>query len=279
MSPPTLEHLPQAVGPTRQLLFASDFHLGAPDAETSRARERRLVRWLSDWEPHLGALFLLGDVFDFWHEYRHVVPKGFVRLLGRLAEMADAGYPIHVFSGNHDLWMHGYLRDELGVYVHHGPRQFSRAGKSFYLAHGDGLGPGDRGYKLMKRLFTSALCQRAFRALHPDWGVGMAHYFSRRSRQQRRRRQQAGKESAFLGAEREWLILHSQAVLQHQHFDYFVYGHRHCPMEWPLESPYAAGGSSYLNLGEWLHKRSFAAFDGEALKLHFYQPDLTEMAR
>ena len=256
----------QAISPKNQLLFASDFHLGAPHPAASRQRELKVLDWMREHQDHTRALFLVGDVFDFWHEYRHVVPKGHVRLLGKLAEWVEHGIDIHLFTGNHDLWMFGYLEQEIGLQIHRGPRYMQAGGQHFYLAHGDGLGPGDHGYKMLKRLFTNRFCQWVFRQLHPDWGIGMAYYFSRTSR-----RHTGCRDACFLGPEKEWLILHSNALLRSRHFDYFIYGHRHYPVEWPLTGP-DGRQSRYLNLGDWIRYFSYASFDGQNLELQYYTP-------
>lgn len=262
--PPRL-HLPVEIHAERQLLFASDFHLGAPDAQTSRNREKRIVAWMESWEAQTAALFLMGDVFDFWHEYRHVVPKGFVRILGKLAEWVDAGIPVHLFTGNHDLWMYGYLEQEIGLTIHRHPRQLWACGKRFYLAHGDGLGPGDHGYKLIKRIFTNRWCQWLFRQVHPDRGIGWARYFSQTSR-----KKTGHADAQFLGADREWLILHAQDVLRQIFYDYFIFGHRHYPITWPLKDP-QGNSSCYVNLGDWIRYFSYAAFDGAHLSLKYHE--------
>ncbi len=251
-------------GPNATLLphyFASDFHLGAPNHEESRAREARIVRWLDSIRHDAESLYLVGDLFDFWFEYGTVVPKGHVRLLGRLAEWCDAGIPVHVFTGNHDLWMFGYLERELGVTVHHGPIRCEIGGKRFFVGHGDGLGPGDHGYKFLKKIFTNRFLQWAFGWLHPDIGARIAVFSSRKSRA-------AQPEDAFVRPEDEWLWAYANRKLgQFPELDYFVFGHRHLPLDLPLRD----GRCRYVNLGEWFSGCSYAVFDGERLELKFFE--------
>jgi UDP-2,3-diacylglucosamine hydrolase len=244
-----------------KIFFASDFHLGAPDYKSSLEREKRIVSWLDSIRDEAAELYLLGDIFDFWFEYRHAVPKGYVRLLGRLADMSDSGIPLHIFTGNHDLWMRGYLEKELNAIVHKKPviRQFGD--KKFYLAHGDGLGPGDRGFKMMKKVFVHPFSQWLYSKLHPDSGIALANYFSRKSRAGT-----GGGDATFLGEQKEWLILHSREILKQEHIDYFIYGHRHLPLLMSL-----APDSFYVNLGDWIRYFSYAVWDGKELKLEYHQ--------
>lgn len=191
----------------------------------------------------------MGDVFDFWFDYKKAVPKGFVRLLGKIASFTDAGIPVYWFTGNHDLWMFGYVEEELGVQLLKKPVVHHIDGKRFYLAHGDGLGPGDYGYKFIKRVFTNPLCQWAFRWIHPDVGIGMANFFSRKSRQST-----GDADSIFLGEDQEWLIIHSKEVESNKHHDFYIYGHRHYPKVLPI------GASHYINLGDWINYFTYGVF-------------------
>ena len=235
--------------------FISDFHLGVPDYETSREREKRIVCWLDVIKKDAAALYLLGDVFDFWFEYKTVVPKGYVRLLGKLAELSDAGIEIHYFTGNHDMWVFDYLPEELNVSIHREPIVRDIGGKKFFIGHGDGLGPGDRGYKLIKKVFASRLCQRLFAVIHPDIGIRIAQYWSGKSRIAR-------DDKKFLGEEKEWLAVYAREILKKEYFDFFIFGHRHLPLDIQLN-----GHSRYINLGEWVNYNSYAVFDGEKLEL------------
>lgn len=241
----------------KKVYFASDNHLGAPTAKESRVREQKFVAWLSHIQSDAAALFLMGDLFDFWFEYKTVVPKGFTRTLGKLAELADAGIAIHYFVGNHDLWMNGYFEEELQIPVYHKPQYFSIGNTSFFLGHGDGLGPGDKGYKRMKKVFTNSVAQWFFRWLHPDLGVRLAQYLSVNNRII------SGEDDAkFLGEDKEWLVQYANRKLETQHYDYFIFGHRHLPLEISLNEK-----SKYINLGDWIEYYTYAVFDGNQLTL------------
>jgi len=240
----------------KEIYFASDCRLGAPTPEESAPRERIFVQWLDHIKEDVGVLFLLGDLFDFWFEYKTVVPKGFVRVLGKLAELADAGIPIHFFVGNHDLWMLDYLGKEIGIKVHYTPCEFTYNGKSFFIGHGDGLGPNDKGYKRMKKVFKNSFFQWCFRWLHPDWGMRLGHYLSVKNKLI------SGEEDAiFLGEEHEWLAQYAKRKNQEKARDYYVFGHRHIPLDIPIEQ------ARYINLGDWISHYTYAVFDGKALKL------------
>ena len=241
----------------KRVYFASDFHLGVPDPATSRDRERHIVRWLDAAAKDAEHIFLVGDIFDFWFEYREVIPKGYTRLLGKLAELRDKGIGISVFIGNHDMWMDGYFKDELDIPVHYEPKTYNIGGKRFYIGHGDGLGPGDHGYKMLKKIFRNPVCRALFSLIHPSWGIGLANYFSRKSRAA------TGMElEKFLGEENEWLAIYSKEILQQSHFDYFIFGHRHLPLDLQV-----GADSRYINLGDWLYYCSYAVFDGNTTSL------------
>lgn len=246
----------------KKIYFLSDFHLGAPDYKQSLAREKKLVQFLDTISKDAGAIFIVGDLFDFWYEYRSVVPKGYVRLLGKLATLTDNGIPIYFFVGNHDMWMNGYFEKELNIPVYFREMPFEFNGKKFLIGHGDGLGPGDHGYKFIKKIFRNRFCQWLFGIIHPTLGIGLANYMSRKSRAAT-----GQTDEHFLGEENEWLIVYCKEVLQQQHYDYFVFGHRHLPIDFALP-----GGSRYLNLGDWLRYDSYAVFDGNQLALKYYQP-------
>lgn len=245
----------------KKVYFASDNHLGAPNKVQSLPREKKFVAWLDKIKGDAGAIFLLGDLFDFWFEYRTVVPKGFTRTLGKLAEISDLGVPIYYFVGNHDLWMNGYFEEELNIPVFHGPRQFEINGVTFFIGHGDGLGPHDKGYKRMKKVFTNPIAKWVFRWLHPDLGVRLAQYFSVNNKLI------SGDEDAkFLGEDKEWLVQYAKRKLEGRHYDHFIFGHRHLPMEIDLN-----GKSRYTNLGDWIHYFTYAVFDGENLALEKFR--------
>ncbi len=241
----------------KKIYFASDFHLGVPDEASSRARELRIVSWLNEISADAAEIFLVGDIFDFWFEYKRVVPRGYTRLLGKISELTDSGIAVHVFTGNHDMWIFDYLPKECGVTLYREPIERIWNGKKFMIGHGDGLGPGDHGYKFIKKVFANKVCQWLFARLHPNFGIGLANYFSGYSRSTT-----GDKDRIFLGEDKEWLIIYCKEVLQKAHFDYFVFGHRHLPMEIKLNE-----NSKYINLGEWLHSNTYAEFDGEKLAL------------
>lgn len=243
-----------------KIYFASDFHLGVPDHESSLRREKLICSWLDSIRHDTTELFLVGDLFDFWYEYRYTVPKGGVRLLGKIAEFTDRGIPVHFFVGNHDLWMKDYFTTELGVTVHHQPVQRTFNGKRFFIGHGDGLGPGDGWYKVLRKIFASRICQWMFSRLHPNLAFTIARRSSRRSRAVT-----GDQDRKFLGAENEWLYQFSAQHLKKEQIDYFIFGHRHLPLDLPLE-----GGARYVNLGDWINYFTFAEFDGTALHLRTY---------
>lgn len=247
--------------PNKKVYFASDFHLGVPSYDSSLAREKRLVAWLDAVKHDAAEIFLVGDLFDFWFEYKTVIPKYFTRLLGKLAELRDMGIPITFFTGNHDMWMFGYFEEELGIPVIRQPIDREINGKKFHIAHGDGLGPGDSGYKFIKKVFASKICQWLFRWMHPDIGIGIANFFSGTSR-----KKTGDSDSIFLGEDKEWLIIYSREKLQTKHYDFFVYGHRHLPMNVKLND-----NSNYINLGDWIKHFTYAVFDGETVELKKFE--------
>jgi UDP-2,3-diacylglucosamine hydrolase len=246
--------------PGKKVYFLSDFHLGVPDAEKSLQREKLIVQFLDHAKEDAHTIFLVGDMFDFWYEYRTVVPRGYVRLLGKLAELSDAGMQLHFFVGNHDMWMKDYFSKELNMPVYFDPQTFSFNNCSFYIAHGDGLGPGDHGYKALKKLFRNPVCQWLFGILPPAIGIGAANYFSRKSR-----RAQEHIEETFLGEKEEWLLTYSREVLQKEFFNFFVFGHRHLPIDYRLSPE-----SRYINLGEWVNFQTYAVFDGSEMVVKSY---------
>jgi len=244
----------------KKIYFASDFHLGVPDHASSLEREKKIVRWLDEIFPDCEELYLLGDVFDFWFEYKTVVPRGFVRLLGKIAQFTDAGIPVHYFTGNHDMWTFDYLTTELNVKLYREPIETEYNGKKFYIGHGDGLGPGDHGYKFIKKVFASPVSRRLFAFLHPYIGVSIANYFSGKSRIAT-----GTTDETYHGEEKEWLVIHARELLQKNHYDYFIFGHRHLPLDIKIN-----GDSRYINLGDWVKYFTYAVFDGKELELMKY---------
>jgi UDP-2,3-diacylglucosamine hydrolase len=246
---------------TKKLYFASDFHLGVPDFQSSLKREKIICKWLDEIKQDAERIFLLGDIFDFWFEHKYTAPKGFVRLIGKLAEISDAGIPVEIIVGNHDMWMKDYLTKELNITIHYNqPIIREYYGKKFMLGHGDGLGPNDYGYKFIKKIFRNPFCQWAFARLHPNLSFGIAHYFSKKSRIAT-----GNTDDNFLGKENEWLYLYCLEELKKQDIDYFIFGHRHLPLNIPLHSK-----SKYLNLGDWIKYYTFATFDGHQIYLKNY---------
>ena len=234
----------------KKIYFASDQHLGAPTPKASLPREKKFVAWLDTIKEDAGTIFLLGDLFDFWFEYKTVVPKGFVRVLGKLAELKDAGIDIYFFVGNHDLWMRDYFQKELNIPVFHKPQEFDINGKIFLIGHGDGLGPSDYGYKRMKKVFTFPFFKWLFRWLHPDIGVRLGHYFSIKNKLI-----SGDVDARFLGEENEWLAQYCRRKLTEKHYDFFVFGHRHLPLEIELNN-----NSTYINLGDWIQYFTYGEF-------------------
>lgn len=251
---------------TKKTYFVSDVHLGLPDNKESLAREKLLVRWLDEVSADAEKIYLVGDVFDFWFEYKRVVPRGFTRLLGKIAEITDKGIEVHFFTGNHDIWVFDYLPEETGVILHKEKLVTEINGKKFLIAHGDGLGPGDKGFKRMKKVFTCRFAQWLFARIHPNFAVWMAHSWSRKSRYKEEK-----KKLQFKGPEKEWLILYAKKKLEKEHYDYFIFGHRHITVKYKLND------AVFINLGDWLHNFSYAVFDGNELRLIKNYPEKTNV--
>ncbi|MFZ9262864.1 MAG: UDP-2,3-diacylglucosamine diphosphatase [Chitinophagaceae bacterium] len=241
----------------KNIYFLSDFHLGAPDYSSSLKREKKIVSFLEKIKQDAHMIFIVGDLFDFWFEYRKVVPKGYVRILGKLAELSDSGIIIHFFVGNHDMWMSGYFEKELNIPVFYDTKFYEFNGKKFLVGHGDGLGPGDYGYKVLKKVFRNPLSQFLFGLIPPFFGVALADFLSKRSRLAT-----GTFDDTFLGEEKEWLIQYCKKQLQDNHIDYFIFGHRHLPIDFSLSQT-----SRYINLGDWIKYDTYAIFDGAHLRL------------
>lgn len=240
----------------KHIYFASDFHLGIDASEPSSSREKRIVRWLDEIKKDAKGVYLMGDVFDFWFEYKTVVPRGYIRFLGKLAELSDLGIEIIFFKGNHDMWMFDYFKKELNAKIVDNELIIHDNGKSFYLHHGDGLGDGDAKYKILKKMFRSKFCQWLFARLHPNLGIGIAQLWSRKSRIAN------DNEEVFLGDEKEWLIKYANELSQSKDYNYYIFGHRHLAYERKLQN-----GSYVINLGEWFSSYTYAVWDGESLTL------------
>ena len=245
------------ISPEKKVFFLSDFHLGIPNHKASLEREKRIIAFLESIRHQAGTIFIVGDMFDFWYEYKQVVPKGYVRLLGKLGEFTDAGIAIHFFVGNHDMWMTNYFQKELNIPVYFEPKEFEFNNKKFYIGHGDGLGPSDHGYKMLKKVFRNPFCQWLFGILPPYIGIGLANYFSRKSRQAADQN-----EEQFVSKDKEWLVTYSLEILKQKHYDYFIFGHRHLALDLSLDT-----NSRYINLGDWIRYSTYAVFDGRQISL------------
>jgi UDP-2,3-diacylglucosamine hydrolase len=241
----------------KKIYFASDVHLGAASLKHNRERELTFVSWLHKVKEDAAVIFLLGDIFDFWFEYRTVAPRGFVRVLGALAEICDSGIPIHFFTGNHDIWVFDYLPRETGMIIHHEPFETELFGKKFFLAHGDDLGKTDRKYQILTRFFHNKLAQWAFSKIHPDLSFRLASYWSKNSRLSR-----GIYGPGFLGEDREHQLIFARKKLKEKYFDYFVVGHRHIPLNYPLTQE-----SSFIILGDWFKECTYGVYDGETFRL------------
>lgn len=259
MFPTTTINLPAG----KKIYFASDFHFGVPDNVRSLEREKLLVRWFDSISVDAHSIYLVGDLFDFWFEYNQTIPKGYIRFLGKLANLRDAGIPIYFFTGNHDLWMFDYFQKELDIPIFREPQELIIGKHKLLVGHGDGLGPGDRFYKLLKAgIFNNRLCHWLFNWLHPNIGMVVAQAWSRRSRIGNMKREQ------FRSEENEFLLAYCRSMEQTSHYDYYIFGHRHLPLELKVGDT-----SVYINLGEWVNFSTFAVYDGVTAKLQtFKQP-------
>jgi UDP-2,3-diacylglucosamine hydrolase len=249
------------IQPGKKVFFASDFHLGVPDKQSSLLREKKIVKWLDEIHHEAQAIFLVGDIFDFWFEYKQAIPKGFIRLQGKLAEITDGNIPVIFFSGNHDMWMFDYFTQELNIPIFRKPQQFIIGQNKFLVGHGDGLGPNDHVYKIIKKVFAHKLAQWLFARIHPNTGISIASYWSRKSRLSNTSKE----ENKFLG-DNEWLLVYCKEVEERQHHDFYVFGHRHLPLHLPIGS-----NSFYINLGEWVNYCTYACYDGKQIQLKTYE--------
>jgi len=241
----------------KKIYFASDFHLGVPTPESSLEREKAVCRWLDLIKTDAEEIYLVGDIFDFWYEYNYTIPKGFTRLFGKIAELSDSGIKINFFTGNHDLWMKDYFVKELNVKVFHAPISREYNNRKFVIGHGDGLGPGDGWYKILKKIFTSKISQWLFTRIHPNLAFVIARKSSKRSRINT-----GDTDEKFLGKENEWLFHYCRDYIKTDPVDFFIFGHRHLPMDLDVDEK-----TRYINLGEWINYRTYAVFDGTSLKL------------
>lgn len=246
----------------KKIFFASDFHLGVPDYDTSLQREKNIVAWLDTIKDEAHSIYLLGDIFDFWFEYKYTIPKGHIRLLGKLAELRDHGIPITFFTGNHDMWMFDYFPKELGIPVYRDPQLLKVGDQTLLIGHGDGLGPGDYTYKFIKKFFNSRICQWLFARLHPNLGIFIANTWSRKSRISNMKR-----EEKFEGEEGEFLWVHCRQLESAKHHDFYIFGHRHLPLDLKVTAT-----SRYINLGEWVHFKTYGVYDGTNVELKTFNP-------
>lgn len=246
----------------KNVYFLSDAHLGSLAIDHSRMHERRLVRFLDSIKHKAAAIYLLGDMFDFWYEYKYVVPRGYTRFLGKLSELTDLGVEIHYFTGNHDIWAYNYLEQECGVILHKKPLTTEIYGKVFFLAHGDGLGDPDKKFKLLRALFHNRFCQIMFSAIHPRWSQWLGMTWAKHSRLKRKNNE----EPAYMGESREHLVLFTKKYIQyHSNVDYFIYGHRHIEVDLQLTKK-----ARLMILGDWITQFSYVVFDGNHIFMSEY---------
>lgn len=243
------------------IYLASDFHLGLDVSESSSdIREKKLVQWLSSIEADCKELYLVGDLFDYWFEYTEVVPKKFLRFLGKLCHMADNGVEIHIFTGNHDMWLFNYFQQEIGVTLHKEGIRKTFFGKQYFIAHGDGLGPGDHTYKVIKAVFSNSFMQWCFHRMHPNFGIKLMKYISRRGRMNDK------PLTEISLPEKEWLVQFANEYIKSNATDYFVFGHRHFPFEHHLTD-----SAKLFYLGDWLKFNTYIKIDENGPKLLKYE--------
>lgn len=253
---------------SKKIIFASDFHLGVQATLSSLEREKNIVQWLTSIQDEMEALYLVGDIFDYWFEYKSCIPKGFTRFLGKIAELRDAGIPIYFFTGNHDLWMFEYFEKEFGIPVYHKSIQRELQGKKMFIGHGDGLGPNDHGYKFIKKVLTNPICQWAYARLHPNFGLWLMKKFSHKSRDA------GGDNAIFKGRDKEMLVQYAERKLEMMSVDYFIFGHRHLPLNVKLSNKQ----SIYFGLGDWTHYQSYGVLENGIFSLEYYdRPDMTQI--
>ena len=247
----------------KSIYFLSDAHLGSWAIEHRRMQERRLVRFLDSIKEKAGGVYLLGDMFDFWYEYKYVVPKGFTRFLGKISELTDMGVEVHYFTGNHDIWAYDYLAEECGVILHKQPQTIELYGKIFYLAHGDGLGDPNKSFKVIRSIFHNKTCQWLFSGLHPRWGMWFGLTWAKHSRM---KHGMGGDPPDYMGDDKEHLILYTKKYIQyHSNVDYFIYGHRHIEVDKQLTKK-----ARVIILGDWISQFSYVVYDGEHLLMQEY---------
>ena len=245
--------------------FISDFHLGISGHLSSVEREKQICRWIDAVKSNAAAIYFVGDMFDYWFEYRETIPRGYSRFLGKVAELRDANIPVYFFTGNHDMWMFNYFTEQFDIPIYRKPIVRTINNKTFFIGHGDGLGPGDYGYKTIKHIFAFPPFQWLFARLHPNFSLGLMRFFSQKSRGA----QDFELETQFHGADKERLLVFAEAESRKQNIDYFIFGHRHLPIDWLLSNK----KSRYINLGEWIYATTYAVFDGSELTLKVFEND------
>ncbi|MDD6843370.1 MAG: UDP-2,3-diacylglucosamine diphosphatase [Prevotella sp.] len=252
----------------KNVYFLSDAHLGSWAIDHGRMHERRLVRFLDSIKHKAAAVYLLGDMFDFWYEHKYTVPKGYTRFLGKLSELTDMGVEVHFFTGNHDIWAYSYLEEECGVIMHRKPITTDIYGKVFYLAHGDGLGDPDIKFKLLRRMFHNTICQRLFSAIHPRWSMWLGLTWAKHSRMKRIN----GEEPPYMGENKEHLVLYAKQYMKsHANVDVFIFGHRHIELDLNLSK-----NVRMMILGDWISQFTYVVFDGDHLLLEEYEEGLSQ---
>ena len=253
---------PSTFNHKNMVYFLCDAHLGSWAMQHRRTQERRLVRFLDSIKEKASAVYLLGDMFDFWYEYKFVVPKGYTRFLGKISELTDMGVEVHYFTGNHDIWTYGYLEQECGVILHRSPITVELGDKVFFMGHGDGLGDPDKKFKFIRWVFHNHTCKRLFSAIHPRWGMWLGLNWAKHSRLKRT----DGKEPPYMGEDKEFLVRYAKEYQQaHPDIDYYLFGHRHIELDLMLSKK-----TRMLILGDWLWQFTYAVFDGDHLFMENY---------
>ena len=243
--------------------FLSDFHLGIPARLSSVEREKQICRWIDTVKHNADAIYFVGDMFDYWFEYRETIPRAYSRFIGKIAELRDAHIPVYFFTGNHDMWMFDYFTKEFGIPVYRKPIVTVINNKKFFLAHGDGLGPGDYGYKFIKWVFAFPPFQWLFARLHPNFALGIMRYFSGKSREAQKDKD----ETQFHSPDKERILIFAEEESKRQDIDFFIFGHRHLPIDWLMTNK----KSRYINLGEWFYATTYAVFDGTDVTLKVFE--------
>lgn len=253
----------------KNVYFLSDAHLGSRAIPHARQQERRLVRFLDEIKDKASAVYLLGDIFDFWYEYRYVVPKGYTRLLGKISELTDMGVEVHFFTGNHDIWCKDYFEEECGMKVHHDPITIEIGDKLFFLGHGDGLGDPDKKFRFLRGLFRSKLCQALFSCIHPRWSMPFGLNWARHSRL---KHTVENGEEPYMGEDKEFLVLFAKKYLkEHPQINFFMLGHRHIELDLMLSR-----SSRIMILGDWISQFTYAVYDGVNMFMENYEEGETK---